>query len=412
MLYDNLKSFIDEINFMRDDKAVKHKQSKWIIYYAIIANAIGMMSMDIYLPVLSEIAEELDTSFFASQLILIVFYVIGIIARITLGPLSDSFGRRKVMLLALDIHIIGQALQSFATNIEILLIGRVVQALASGVLTILISAIISDMYIGAKRTKMLSVNEFVQPLSFVIAPLIGGYLAMYYGWRAGFYFLLINLVLARIILGIFMRETNFKLRQASFGNMLRGYTDIVYCSRFMAYNMIMAFIVSAYMLYAVSSSHIYMVRFGMEIRDYMLYQSLPLIVQSCIAFGYDKMPFGLNRMVEIGVATICIAAFIASLVISGVIPFAPITVLCNVILICISLGFVFPACMKFALDIFPDTKGTAASTIVVSRGILCGITMSIIGYYVEYQYMFMWGWIIMAALTFIIWYLLRFKVKY
>jgi MFS family permease len=235
----------------------KVTMSKWVIYYIILANAIGMMSMDIHLPVLQEIKEELNTSFFMVQQLLIIFYVIGIIARIILGPLSDSYGRRKILLMALDIQILGQAIQVFAVNIEFLLLGRIVQALASGGLAILINAIILDVYSGNDRTKMLSISELIQPISIMVAPLIGGYLATYWGWRAGFVFLLINLIIARIILTSLFKETHFNLRKASIGNTASDYYRILRNSKFMSYNILLSAAVSSYMLYAVISSYIY-----------------------------------------------------------------------------------------------------------------------------------------------------------
>ncbi|MCC2647036.1 MAG: transporter [Rickettsiaceae bacterium] len=393
---------VEELQLEKIEHSVE-RLPNWVIYYAIIANAVSMMSMDIHLPVLHNIAKDLNTSYFASQLILIIFYTVGIFARIILGPLSDAYGRRKIMLFALDIQIIGQAMQAFTPNIEILLLGRVIQALASGGLTILISAVISDLFVGRERTKMLSLNEFVQPLSFVIAPMIGGFIALQYGWRGGFIFLLINLVFARIVMSFFMVETNFTLKKPSFAGMLHDYKVIIRNKDFMSHSLIMAFIVSAYMLYTVGSAYIYIIKFKFTVAEFSLFQAIPLLCQAFIAFSYTKLNIRLDNMIKLGVIGMIVAGIGSILVLLKIIPYNPYTVLIHVMIICIALGLVFPACMKKALDKFPNSKGTASSTIVVTRGILSGIAMLVCGLLNEHDMVLFIGIFIAAALTLLSW---------
>jgi DHA1 family bicyclomycin/chloramphenicol resistance-like MFS transporter len=381
----------------------KKTMSKWVIYYIILANAIGMMSMDIHLPVLAEITKDLNTSFFMAQQILTIFYVVGIIARITLGPLSDAYGRRKILLLALDIQIIGQAMQVFATNIEFLLLGRVVQALASGGLSILINAIILDIYVGYDRTKMLSISELIQPVSLITAPIIGGYLATFWGWRAGFVFLLINLAFARIVLTFWLKETNTKLRKPSINNAAKDYYRIITNPKFMSYNIMLSSLVSSYMLYAVISSYIYMVKFKLSISEFMLYQTMPLLSQALCVLSYNLFKVNLRRMIGYGIFMAFLALLLSSLVFFEFMPNSPKTTLICMLISCASLGTIFPAAMKFALDIFPSIKGTASSALVVSRGIFSGIAMLLAGYFHEYDMVLFAGLMITSGFAILSW---------
>lgn len=379
------------------------KPNQTIIYYMIIVNAIGMMSMDIHLPVLPMITKEFNTSFFVAQQILTLFYIVGIIARVTLGPLSDAYGRKKIMLLALDIQIIGQFMQIIAPNIEILLVGRVVQALASGGLSILISAIISDLYINNDRAKMLGINELIQSIGLIIAPIIGGYLANCCGWRGGFIFLFVNLIIARIVFIFSLFETNFKLRKPSFNNAMSDYIRIITHKKFMLYSLIMSFIVSAYMIYAVISSYIYIEKFGMTTKEFMIYQTIPLAFQALSIMFYNKTKLDLKLLLNYGIIVMIFAGILSFTVIIGLLPYSPKIVMINIILVCISLGIIFPACMKFALDIFPSIKGTASSTLVVSRGIFSGFTMIIITYFNDFDLALFVGILIASILTLISW---------
>ena len=380
-----------------------HKMSKWVVYYTILANAIGMMSLDIHLPVLSQITQEFGTSFFMAQQILIVFYIVGIIARITLGPMSDAYGRRKILLLAIDIQIIGQTMQCFAQNIEFMLMGRIVQALASGGLAILINAIILDLYTGYERMRTISISELIQPVSLILAPIIGGYLATYWGWRAGFFFLLINLICARAILTIFLQETNHRLTPPSVENIASNYKEILMNRKFMGYNIMLASLASSYMLYAVISSYIYMEKFQLSITEFMVYQTIPLIFQAICVLSYNLFKANLHKMVRYGVYLTGVVNIISILVILDIIADRSEINLLIMLISSAGLGLIFPAGMKFALDIFSDTKGTASSTLVVFRGILSGIGMFITGYFHEYDKILFYGLLITSTITILSW---------
>jgi len=356
---------------------------KWTIYFLILVNGIGMMSMDIHLPSLPEIVKDLNTTYFMSQFIIISFYIVGIIARFSLGPLSDSYGRKKILILAFDIQIIGLFLQSFAFDIYTLILGRVIQALASGGLIIILNSIIADLYEGDERSRMFSINEYVQPLSFVLAPVLGAFISSYYGWRGGFVFLLINLIIGRIILSKYMKETNFgkKVEVITFKSTVHGYLKLIKHPTFISYSLIMGFVVSAYMMYAVISSYIYLVHFKLTKSQFAILQTIPLLLQATVGIFCYSSKFKFDIMMGFGIFLVNIFGILSLFVLFKFIPFTPLILLIIVSLICISSACLFPICLKHSLEVFPDQKGLSSSAIVLSRSILIGLFMLITSYF-------------------------------
>jgi len=88
---------------------------------------VAVLAMNIFLPVLPLIGTDLGVNDATSQYVLTIFLAATAIAQLFIGPLSDRYGRRPVMLVSLAIFVVSSVVCLFAPNIEILLIGRVFQ---------------------------------------------------------------------------------------------------------------------------------------------------------------------------------------------------------------------------------------------------------------------------------------------
>ena len=168
--------------------------------------------------------------------------------------------------------------------------------------------------------------------------------------------------------------------------------------------MILSSMVSSYMLYAVISSYIYIVHFKLSIYEFMIYQTLPLLSQASAVLSYNLFKqVDLKKMIRIGIYLAAIVNILSILVFFGIIPYTPEIVLVCMMITCFALGIIFPAAMQFALDIFSSIKGTASSTLVVSRGICSGIAMLVAGYFHEYEMILFVSLIITSILAIISW---------
>lgn len=105
------------------------------------------------------------------------------------GPLSDTYGRRSVLLYSLSIYIVLTLMCPFAKSVEELSILRFLQGCSGGATTVMGLAMVHDEFSGAHTTQILSRIMLASITASVMAPIIGGHLTEYYGWYTVFFFM-------------------------------------------------------------------------------------------------------------------------------------------------------------------------------------------------------------------------------
>ncbi len=163
--------------------------------------------LDIYIPIAPEIKEILHTNQILVQLTLSLFLMGNGVGQLIAGPCSDRFGRHKVMLSASALFTLGSLICALTPNIVILLIGRVICAFGAAGMIAIAFAIIRDLFSGDRGAQMYSYLNGAIGISPVFAPIIGGYLAVWLGWRAVFWFLVGLGLISMLVTLLQIRET-------------------------------------------------------------------------------------------------------------------------------------------------------------------------------------------------------------
>jgi DHA1 family bicyclomycin/chloramphenicol resistance-like MFS transporter len=164
-------------------------------YYSLILilgslTALGPFSIDMYLPGFPAIAADLQTSTARVSLSLSSFFI-GISAgQLLYGPLLDKFGRKKPLFIGLLVYILASAGCAFADSINILIGLRFVQALGSCAATVAAVAMVRDLFPVKDNAKVFALLMLVLGVSPMIAPTLGGYVTVAFGWHTIFLILL------------------------------------------------------------------------------------------------------------------------------------------------------------------------------------------------------------------------------
>ncbi len=161
------------------------------------------------------------------------FFVAFALSQLIVGPLSDRYGRRKVVLAGLVVFAIGSAACFMAASLPQMVVGRVVQALGASAASVLARAIARDLFTGADLGRVLSFVMVAMAAAPGFSPLLGGVLEQSFGWRSAFVFVgAFGLVLAAgyaLALGETNRAPTARLDLASMGS---GYWGLAKNIRF------------------------------------------------------------------------------------------------------------------------------------------------------------------------------------
>ncbi len=228
--------------------------SRLLILVLAAITALGPMARQIFLPALPAIQDAFTVSAAQAQLVLSVSLAAIAFSTLFYGPASDRFGRRPVMLVGLAIFLFGSIVCAVAPSIGILIVGRVVQAVGGAAGMVLSRAIIRDLYDRETAAKMLAYMVTALVLAPMVAPLIGGVLNDWTGWRSIFVFTGIAGLAALALAYPRVPETLVQpIRDQSVIGMIRSFVSLLRVPDFLGYvgqlsfglGMFMAFIGAA-----------------------------------------------------------------------------------------------------------------------------------------------------------------------
>ncbi len=377
--------------------------------------ALGPLSTDLYLPVLPEIGRALGVSPAQVQLTLSAYLIGFAVGQIAYGPISDWYGRRSGLLIALVCFCAGALICFLAQSIEILIGARVLQAFGASGATVLARAVVRDLYSGARAGKELSLMSLVMAAGPVSAPLVGAVLHYFFGWRSVFAALVI--VGAAVLLTIWRKlpETLGErlAERLSIGTLLSGYLFMLRHRVFVLYLLIGATSYTCLLVWLTAGPFILQNMHGLTPMMFALAFTL-------CAFGYLTGNFAANRMV-LRAGIVRMIGFGASILVTGgtiVCLFialelaSALTLTAAMAFTLVGFGMVFPLALAGGLSCFSDRAGTASSLLGFSpqftAAIVCTGVAFAMGHSVWVAGAALLG---MAVIVLVLWLMLRRAVS-
>jgi DHA1 family bicyclomycin/chloramphenicol resistance-like MFS transporter len=205
---------------------------------------VGAMNMSAFLPSLPAMAEHFGTDYAVMQLSVSLYLAVTAVIQLAIGPISDRFGRRPVVLVCTAIFIAAMLGCIVAPSAETFLIFRMISATAA-VGFVLSRAIVRDMVPAAQAASMIGYVTMGMSLVPMVAPVIGGALEGAFGWQATFVFLALSGIGLLALLWADQGET-IKGKGASFAQQLRDYPELLTSRRFWGYVFAAAFASGAF----------------------------------------------------------------------------------------------------------------------------------------------------------------------
>ncbi len=266
----------------------------------VLLAGLSAINMNIFLPSLPSMAAYFSADYAVVQLAVSAYLGMTALLQIIMGPLSDRYGRRPVLLVTMVIFLLATIGCIFSTNITVFLIFRLLQAaIASGLA--LSRAIVRDMVDASRAASMIGYVTMGMAVVPMIGPVLGGILDQTFGWQASFVLTLVFGIAVFALVWADLGETNHT-RSNSFSEQFGAYPELLRSRRFWGYTGTASFASGAYFAFLgggpyVASNLLGMsptavgLSFGFIAAGYMLGNFLS---------GRFSERFGINRMMLAG----------------------------------------------------------------------------------------------------------------
>lgn len=219
---------------------------------------IGPLSIDMYLPALPALADDLNASASLAQLSLTACLVGIALGQLIVGPISDVKGRRSPLLIGIAVYAVISLLCVIAPSIWTFILLRFVQGFAGAAGIVISRASARDMYSGAELTKFFALLMLINGAAPILAPIIGAEIVTFSSWRGVFAVLSVSglLMLAAVLVGL--RETLPPERRSGGGlrNTLLTFRRLLGNKPFMGYAFTQGFMMAAMFAYISGSSFV------------------------------------------------------------------------------------------------------------------------------------------------------------
>lgn len=334
------------------------------------------ISTDMYLPALSIMVDELGTDEVMMNMTLYGYMFPLAISMLVMGPLSDKYGRKWLLVGCLAEYIMAFLAAAFVADIYSLIFLRVMQAIGSGGILTISTAFIKDSYYGPAMTRVLRINAIIGVAGPVVAPILGSFLIDAYGWRFTF---LAPAAFATICLALslFIDETlpDEERVTGGLGMMVRGMRTIASNRVFMFFMVMICMMNMPFMGYLSVSSYIYEGTFGFTGTQYSLMLASAIIGGMLISVLLGKLTANIvNRRV---IPLYLCMGLAGSLMLLTVSHLSPYLFLAAFILILGASTTVRPWGMGVLMRSHPGDSGTLSSMInamffiVGTAGMMC-----------------------------------------
>ncbi len=181
-----------------------------LLILLVSASVITMMSTDLYVPSLAHLPELLGASPQLVKLTVSLNIAAYGIATLVHGPLSERFGRKPVLLWGMIGFTLTSLLCASAADIGQLLLARILQGVAAAVEGVVVLAIIRDVFTEKEQVRAIAIYGIATAFAPAVAPLLGGYIHVYFGWRVNFYLLTILALLVTLLIALVLKESTEK----------------------------------------------------------------------------------------------------------------------------------------------------------------------------------------------------------
>lgn len=353
----------------------------WLVCILGSLSAFGPLSIDMYLPALPHLADDLQSSASLAQFSLTACLLGIALGQIIVGPISDVYGRRLPLISGLLVYVLTSILCATADSIELFILMRFIQGLAGSAGIVISRASVRDLYSGPEMTKFFSLLMLVNGAAPILAPVFGGQILDYTSWRGVFWVLAVlgGLMLVSVTLGL--KETLPPARRSRGGlqHTLQALGALLANRRFMGLALAQGFASAAMFAYIAGSPFVIQNIFGVSPQLFSLFfaiNGLGIIIAGQVT-GQLAGRIAEKKLLECGL----LLAFgsglaLLTMIVSGG---GLLSILIPLFFVVSSVGIIGTSCFTLAMQDQAKAAGSASALLGLLGFILGGGMAPLVG---------------------------------
>lgn len=325
----------------------------------ILTAGLAALSLNIFLPSLPSMARYFDVDYHLMQLSVSMYLATTALLQIFIGPISDRFGRRPVLLAAIGIFVLASVGAVLAPSYEVFIVCRMVQAVVAAGFA-LSRAVVRDMVPQDQAASMIGYVTMGMSLVPMVGPVIGGTLDRAFGWQASFWVLVLGGIALFFLVFRDLGETAVH-RSASFAAQVQSYPRLFRSQRFWGYCLASAFASGAFFAFLGGAPFVGTEIYGMDPQTLGLYFAAPALGYLLGNFisGRYSVRLGVNRMMLLGAVITTVG--LALLVLVDLAGLATRTVFFALMIpMGLGNGVLLPSANAGMLSVRPELAGSAS----------------------------------------------------
>lgn len=334
------------------------------------------MTIDLYLPAMPLMARDLMTDAESIQLTLSVYMVGFALAQTFFGPISDRFGRKPTIMFGTCIYLVASVACALATSVEQLIAFRLFQSIGAAAAPVVARAVVRDMFAREEAARMYAVVTTVVAIAPVIAPVLGGFIVVWFGWRANFWILTGFGATAMLLVITMLPETNKALDRSAtrVSQMLRNFATMLSNRSYAGYVLTIIGNFSGLFAYLLGASFVLVDQLGMTPTAFGLSFGFASVGFMSGAFLGSRLVryMGIEKMCLMG--TFCSAAggmLVFGLIWSDVISIW--SIILPTVVYFFGMGMSQPNIQAGAISPYPQMAGAAASLLGLAQYVSAGL---------------------------------------
>lgn len=367
-----------------------------LFFTILIIEILIWAEVDVFVPSFPQIQSIFGISPFMVELTLGVNLLAQCIIGFFAGTLGDKYNKRIFIIGGIAVFLLGNLFCLFATSFWMLLFGRILQGIGVAFPNVMAYIVIADAYSLNEQKRMIGMVNGVITFAMAVAPVVGSYISLYYGWRGNFSFLLILAIGALILSHLYIPHDK-KKHETQPSSSLKEYITVFRSKKTMLYVTALSLLGVPFFTFVAISPILYMEELGVSLAEFGFYQGILSVIFAVLSFtnGFFFDKFGerncfIASIALMGIYVVCIIFLLIFEVRN------PMIITAATIFMSAAAAFPIAILWPLCVDSMPSARAKVTALTHAARLIITTAAIQLTSYLYDGRYFYI-GLVIMFA---------------